>query len=152
MRPKFWTIFIFAILILSGCKNIYYVGDTNEETNLYDSNDTNSIVVTKIPAGSKLLVRGKANSYSKIAYKNYHGYVYRTRFTNYHRFNSKKDGNLYGYTTYRPTLNKLLSSSSTSTYISSSNSTKKTVHVKGYYRKNGTYVKPYIRRPPSRKR
>jgi len=27
----------------------------------------------------------------------------------------------------------------------------KTVYVKGYYRKNGTYVKPHYKRPPKRK-
>lgn len=44
--------------------------------------------------------------------------------------------------------------SSKSTYSSSSpsNSTGGTVHVKGYFRKNGTYVEPHTRRAPTRRK
>jgi len=42
--------------------------------------------------------------------------------------------------------------STTSTYSSSSKSTGGTVYVKGYYRKDGTYVKSHTRRAPSRRR
>jgi hypothetical protein len=33
-----------------------------------------------------------------------------------------------------------------------SNSSTKTVHVKGYYRKDGTYVRPHTRRAPSKRK
>jgi hypothetical protein len=39
-------------------------------------------------------------------------------------------------------------SKSTKSKKSSASDSKKTVHVKGYYRKDGTYVAPYDRRPP----
>jgi hypothetical protein len=41
-------------------------------------------------------------------------------------------------------------SPSDSTSWNSSNTHGKTVHVSGYTRKDGTYVPPYTRRPPSR--
>ena len=72
------------------------------------------------------------------------GYVYKPNYKNYHRYNSTVDGILYGYSMNKTTskISKFNSSSSSNSNSGSS------VNVKGYYRKNGTYVKPHTRSNP----
>ena len=133
---------------LESCTSLYFVGNTNDSANLYSNKDTLQSVIVVIPAGAEVLIKQKRKKYSRIIYKGYHGYVHKLRFSNYHRFNSQRDGDLYGYSTKKPKTSR-----PTSYRSSSVSSTKnKTVHVKGYYRKNGTYVKPHSRKPPTRKR
>ena len=130
----------FALLIvvfgLHSCTTVYYVGETNLPTKIYYLEDTTGMVAYTVPAGKKLLVRKKHNKYYSVVYDTYQGYTYNTPFSNYHKFNSTTDGDLYGYSTSKK--NESTSSGSGGT-----------VNVKGYYRKNGTYVQPHTRSSPS---
>ena len=142
MKKAFWGIILFsiAVLFLQSCSTVYYVGQTTTPTNIYSNQDTTSTVSYNVPIGTKLLIKKKYKKYYYVVYDTYTGYSYKTIFTNYHRFNSTDDGDLYGYSTTK----KKSSSSSTT-------SSGGTVNVKGYYRKNGTYVQPHTRSSPTRK-
>ena len=142
---KFIVILIFSISLFS-CSSIYYVGETSEPINVYEITDNNSTVSYVIPVGSKVLTKKKSKKYHYIIYENYKGYVYNPNYINYHKYNSSIDGILYGYSSSKPKSTKSYNSSS------SSNSSGGSVNVKGYYRKNGTYVSPHTRSKPSSSR
>ena len=130
--------FSISIIFFASCSAVYYVGQTSSPTNIYSSFDTTSSLTYTVPMGTKILVKKKYKKYYYVVYDTYEGYSLNTEFLNYHRFNSNIDGDLYGYST-----NKSKSSNSSSLGG--------TVNVKGYYRKNGTYVQSHTRSSPSRK-
>lgn len=136
---KFIAIIIFSISFFS-CSSIYYVGETSEPINVYSIVDTTSTVNYIIPVGSRVLTQKKSKKYHYIIYENYKGYVYSPNYKNYHKYNSSKDGVLYGYSSTKAKSTKSYNSSS-----SSKSSSRGSVNVKGYYRKNGTYVSPHTR-------
>lgn len=125
---------------LFSCTTIYYVGETTSSTDIFSSTDTKSSLIYSIPSGTKILTKKKSKKYKYVIYKNFVGYAYKPNLSNYHKYNSLTDGNLYGYSSYKP--------SSTSTRTSSGGGT---VNVKGYTRKDGTYVKPHTRSAPKRR-
>jgi hypothetical protein len=130
---------LFTAIAIFSCSNIYYVGQTTSPLKLYGSTDTNSLISHIIPANSKVLTRKKSKKYYYLIFQSFKGYAYRPEFINYRRYNSAVDGQLYGY------------SSSGVKSASASSGSRGNVNVKGYYRKNGTYVKPYTRRAPSKR-
>lgn len=139
---KIITLTIFATSLLSCSSNIYYVGELTQPTNLYSSIDTTSSVSYNIPNGTIVLTQKKAKNYHYVIVENHKGYVYNPKYKNYHKYNSKVDGLMYGYSTDKST-------SKTLNINSKSNSgSGKSVNVKGYYRKNGTYVRPHTRSSP----
>ncbi len=142
----FLLIFFSFSFLLQSCSTVYYVGETTEPTNIYATQDESSGVVYVVPAGTKLLIKKKIKSNYYVIYDSYQGYSRGTTFNNYRKFNSSYDGNLYGYSTNKPS-----KSSSTSNSYRSSSSSGGSVNVKGYYRKNGTYVKPHTRSSPKRR-
>lgn len=122
---------MFAYLATS-CVN-YYSVTVNAETVLYASGNDRSSVVYSVPSGSSVYIKGKkSKKYRKIKYGNYAGWAYYPDYTASSQYSSR------------------YSSSSSSSTKSSSNysSPGKTVNVKGYYRKNGTYVRPHTRSSP----
>lgn len=138
-----------SVLLLQSCSTVYYVGETNKPTNIYSTNREIENIVYIIPAGTKVLIKKKYKSSYFIIYDKYKGYSIGCIFNNYHKFNSDSDGILYGYSTSKKKKNNYSSSSSSSrSYQSSSGGS---VYVKGYYRKNGTYVKPHTRSAPKRR-
>lgn len=146
LKSAFLFSVIFGLTILSqGCSTVYYVGETTEATPIYVSEDITAPILHTAPAGSKILIKKKKKKQYHIVYNNYQGYLYSPVFINYHRFNSAKDGNLYGYSTVKT---KRASSSSHYSSPSSKSSSGGTVNVKGYYRKNGTYVRSHTRSSP----
>jgi hypothetical protein len=132
-------VFLFCIAI-SSCTNIYYVGQTTEPLKVYYERDTTSLLTYTIPIGSKVLTKKKLKKYHHIIFKDHKGYVFRPIYTGYHKYKVSVDGELYGYSSVK-------TKSSSSSYSGSSG----TVNVKGYYRKNGTYVSPHTRSAPSRR-
>ena len=140
--------FLLSVLLLSSCTTVYYVGETSEPVLIYFAPDTTSFYLTTVPITKKVLIKGRPKRYSYVIYENHRGYAYRPVFTSYRRFRSEVDGTLYGYSTHRPTA----SSSGTSTTRSASSYTPRggPVQVRGYYRKNGTYVRPHTRSAPTR--
>jgi hypothetical protein len=130
---KYIAILIFSVFFFS-CSSIYYVGETSEPIKVYSIVDTTTTVNYTIPVGSRVLTQKKSKKYYYIIYESHRGYVYNPNYKNYHKYNSSIDGILYGYSSTKP--------KSTNSYNSSSGGS---VNVKGYYRKNGTYVRPYTR-------
>ena len=128
---KVSLLFMFAYLATS-CVNYYNV-TVNADTVLYSSGNDGSSVVYRVPSGSSVYIKGKKSKrYRKIKYRNYAGWAYYPDYTASSNYSSRS------------------SSSSSSSTRSSSNysSPGKTVNVKGYYRKNGTYVRPHTRSSP----
>jgi hypothetical protein len=137
---KFRSLLCLSILafFLQSCTNIYYVGNTLTPVNIYSKADTasNSLVIVSPP--TKLLTKKVSKRFHYVIYDSFKGYVYKPIYSNYHKYNYSVDGELYGYSSKKKKTHK-------STGYSGG-----TVNVKGYYRKNGTYVKPYTRRAPTR--
>jgi hypothetical protein len=128
---KVSLLFMFAYLATS-CVNYYNV-TVNADTILYSSGNDGSSLVYSVPSGSSVYIKGKkSKKYRKIKYGNYAGWAYYPNYTASSYYSSSS------------------SSSSSSSTRSSSNysSPGKTVNVKGYYRKNGTYVRPHTRSSP----
>jgi hypothetical protein len=117
------------------------VGQTTEPLRVYYEPDTASLLTYTIPIGSKVLTKKKSRRYHYIIFKDHKGYVFKPIYTGYHKYKTSVDGELYGYTSVKT------KSSSSSTYSGSGG----TVNVKGYYKKNGTYVSPHTRSAPSRR-
>ena len=135
-----FSFFCVAVLFtaFTSCTNIYYVAETVEPLKVYSTSDTTSFVTYTIPTGGKVLTK-KHRKFFYVIYQSYKGYAYSPFYTNYHKYNSSIDGDLYGYSSIK------------SKSKSKSSSSGGPVHVKGYYRKNGTYVKPYTRKAPSKR-
>jgi hypothetical protein len=126
---KVSLLFMFAYLATS-CVNYYNV-TVNADTILYSSGNDGSSLVYRVPSGSSVYIKGKkSKKYRKIKYGNYAGWAYYPNYTASSHYSSS-------------------SNSSSSTRKSSNYSRPgKTVNVKGYYRKNGTYVRPHTRSSP----
>ena len=143
-------ILLFSILIFGSCTTNYFLCETAGPVKLYTSPDTHSTYI-EIPVGKSLISTGKYKKYRKAKYGNKRGYVYKTRFLSEKKIRSLSDWEFdsetstYKYSRFNYTLNN-------SKYKYKSKSTGGTVQVKGYYRKDGTYVRPHTRRAPFRKR
>lgn len=99
-----------------------------------------------------LISTGKYKKYRRAKYGNKRGYVYKTRFLSEKKIRSLSDWNFDSETsTYKYSHSNHALSNSTK-YKYKPTSTGGTVQVKGYYRKDGTYVKPHTRRAPSRRK
>jgi hypothetical protein len=131
---------LFISAFFAACTNIYYVGQTTTPVDLYPSFDHTAKRTYTIPAGTRVLVKkGRKKKFRYIIYESYTGFALNPRFANYHKFNSTLDGTLYGYSTIK------------TRYSGSTSGSGGPVQVRGYYRKNGTYVKPHTRKAPTRR-
>ncbi|MDF2517926.1 MAG: hypothetical protein K0R59_3222 [Sphingobacterium sp.] len=131
---RFYYLFLLLFLFVS-CTTNYYSVYLKEDTPIYHKKDTASTVYTIIPKGTKVYYTDGPRSYSKIKWKNYTGWTAHLAYSYVPVSDSSKavlNGNSYlsGSSRYTP---------------SSSTSSGGSVHVKGYYRKNGTYVRPHTR-------
>lgn len=133
---KVYLLLLFAFLTTS-CVNYYNV-TVNADTILYSSENDRSSVVYTVPSGSSVYIKGKnSKKYRKMKYGNYFGWAHSPNYTAPSYYSSHSSSN---------------SNSSSNTRSSSNYSSPgKTVNVKGYYRKNGTYVQPHTRSAPRRK-
>lgn len=130
---KLILLFLFAFSSFS-CVNYYNV-TVNDDTILYSKEDEESAVVYTVSSGSSVYIKGKnSKKYRKIKYGNYIGWAHYPKYTLQSQYSSSSS------TSSR-------SRSSSPSYYSSP----KTVNVKGYYRKNGTYVSPHTRSAPRRR-
>jgi hypothetical protein len=126
------SLLLMLAYLTTSCVNYYNV-TVNADTVLYSSGNDESSVVYSVPSGSSVYIKGKkSKKYRKIKYGNYAGWAYYPNYTATSHYSSR------------------YSSSSSSRTRSSSNYSNpgKTVNVKGYYRKNGTYVRPHTRSSP----
>ncbi|RZJ69813.1 hypothetical protein [Flavobacterium sp.] len=130
---------LLLLLVVFGTQSCisYYNVTVDADTILYSGQNTESAIIYTIPSGSSVYVKGKkTKKYRRIKYKQYSGYAYNPTY--------KVPGH------YSASPRSASSSGSPSTYSSSSSG--KTVNVKGYYRKNGTYVQPHTRSAPRRRK
>jgi hypothetical protein len=123
-------LFLFILFSLQSCVTNYYTATVNTDTALYSSQDAGNPTLHIVPAGSAVYVNTKKSrkNYYKIKYGSHTGWAYNPSYT---------------LSTTRATT----SSSNYTTPSSSGN----TVQVNGYYRKDGTYVRPHTRSAPKRK-
>ncbi|MEH6763736.1 MAG: hypothetical protein V7655_04480 [Aequorivita antarctica] len=126
---KILHIFILFFICCS-CSTNYYFCTTSSETSLYSKNKEKGNVITFIPAGVEIKVKGHSK-YQKVKYKNFGGWVNTSNL-------------IYPNT-------KLSKSKNTNSKTRNSQqnlNSRGTVSVKGYYRKDGTYVRPHTRSKP----
>jgi len=160
------TLLLFPILMLMGCTTNYYLITSNQPTEIYNSNGGDE-VVTVIPSGNNYITVGKSSK-RFTQWGSFSGYSRKPqRVIKETKLSAAEYANLvyitglgYVHKEYASTLG---SSRSTSTSTTSSGSTRSsgtstkttsssggTVHVKGYTRKDGTYVRPHTRSAPKR--
>lgn len=128
--------FLTICLIAISCSTNYYTVSLNEDAKIYTSSDSLNIITT-VPKNTEVFISKKANkqNYKKIRWGNYSGWVYNPKYTTYSNYIST--GSSYSSSYHRSSRSSLSGG---------------TVHVKGYTRKNGTYVRPHTRSSPSRRR
>lgn len=130
---------LYLVLLLSviSCTN-YYTVRLQEDTPLYSSSDS-SRSVTIIPKDTEVYLSSKVNkkNYRKLKWGNYYGWANKPSYTTYSSYSKTSS---YSSPSVR----------SSSGYSSQSNSGG-SVHVKGYTRKDGTYVRPHTRSAPRRR-
>ncbi|MCX2472774.1 hypothetical protein OQZ33_00380 [Pedobacter sp. MC2016-05] len=155
-----------AVILLSSCTTNYYLTVSDTETPIYSTEDGYEKVTT-IEAGKGFISKSKS-SRTATRYGFLNGYSpYIVTWKPLKKLTKKQLAQLaftadYGYT-YNgvPTLDyrygRLLKTYPSYTPSSTPRSTTKstgssggTVHVKGYTRKDGTYVKPHTRSAPRR--
>lgn len=129
---------ILGVILFSSCVTNYYSVVIDEDTIFYKRNNAVGENVN-VSAGTIVYLSDRyyKNNYKKIKFNDRFywssGFVYSTPSTDYSKSNYSE-------------------SSSSNIYKSNSSSYKsKTVNVKGYYRKNGNYVKPHTRSSPRRR-
>lgn len=137
MNFKTLIFFLLTYLFTTSCSTNYYTVLLSEDAKMYNSSDS-STVITTIPKGTQVYISSEyqKKNYKKIKWKDYSGWVYNPSYTTYSN---------YTETNYQ-------SPTSSSYGSGSSSSSGGTVHVKGYTRKDGTYVRPHTRSSPSRRR
>ncbi|WP_426278598.1 hypothetical protein ACN9MN_04640 [Chryseobacterium sp. S-02] len=130
---------LYLVLLLSviSCTN-YYTVLLQEDTPLYSSSNSETST-TVIPKGTEVYLSSKPNrnNYRKIKWGNYYGWANNPQHSTYSNYSRTSS-----YTS--PTV------SSGSSYHSGSSSGG-SVSVKGYTRKDGTYVRPHTRSAPRRR-
>jgi hypothetical protein len=142
MRHLFYLL---NILLISSCSTNYYLCTVDKPTAFYSKQDTSKIIFY-ITEGKQLIAKKKGKKFRAIKFGNSDGYIITQSFIRELPYTAK---NL-----------KYLSFNKDSTYTytkvssksrSTSGSSGRTVQVKGYYRKDGIYVKPHTRSSPKRK-
>lgn len=147
MRPFF--LIIMMIFILSSCRiqrteNFYTVTIT-EDAIVYLKNNLNSAQVESVKSGEPIymILDKSSKGFRKVKYKGKVGYIYQPGFKSYTKSDYQQ---AYSSTNTSDSLKR----EPINTYKPSSSSGG-TVHVRGYYRKNGTYVRPHTRSAPRRR-
>lgn len=132
---------ILLLFILNSCSTNYYFVNIDEDTTIFTSKNGKE-TVTVIPKGSGAYIIRSDKKERKIKWRNFKGWAINPRYSN-PIFSSNSDNNN----------NSNRSNSSNSSYTKSSTKTSSggTVNVKGYTRKNGTYVAPHTRSAPRRR-
>lgn len=127
------------LVLLSSCTTNYYAMYMVEDAPIMASISEGSTVRTVVPQGTQVYIspRGKSN-YSKVKWKKYKGWVPATSYTI-----SDPNG--------KSNIQRTTTSSSSQYKSTPIRSSGGSVQVKGYYRKNGTYVKPHTRSTPRRR-
>ncbi|MFD2941238.1 hypothetical protein [Flavobacterium notoginsengisoli] len=121
---------LLLLIVLNSCANNYYFVNIDEDANIYNSKDCKEVIAV-IPKGYGAYINTSDNKYRKVKWKKYKGWVINPVYSN-----SIMSSNNYNY------------SNTTYTTPTSSGGS---VRVKGYTRKDGTYVSPHTRSTPKRR-
>ncbi|BFM43957.1 hypothetical protein CFS9_25980 [Flavobacterium sp. CFS9] len=131
---------ILLLFILNSCASNYYFVNVDEDTPIFTSKNGKESV-TIIPKGSGAYITRSDKKARKIKWKNFKGWAINPLYSNPIFSN--------------PTLsaNSSNNNSTDNNYTKSSIRTSSggSVQVKGYTRKNGTYVAPHTRSAPRRR-
>lgn len=149
-------------LFIVGCVSVphydnfaYYEECSNSEAfYLYSTDDTTSQTIAFIPANTTFYTRtGHRHKYLKLYYGSHHGFAYNKKFHFRKVWHPMLPADLIVQQDHNYSLweSKDNTSPVSDSYPSPAGNSGKSVHVKGYYRKNGTYVHPYTRSAPSRR-
>ncbi|MCW2462298.1 hypothetical protein [Elizabethkingia anophelis] len=117
--------FFILIIVTISCTN-YYTVLLNEDTPIY-SDISNHNLITTIPGNTKVYLakKNKKNTFQRVKWEGISGWVYQPSYSLYSSYNH-------------------------SSYSDKTSYSGGTIHVRGYYRKDGTYVSPYTRRSSKR--
>ena len=146
------------VTFLCACSSGYYSITNSENIAFVDKPAESAKLIDTIPAGTIYLSMQENKRFRKVKYGQKKGYILNPYYDNpYYETKFEKQEKQKQYeirlakikSSYVDVEND--SSNTSDTPPSYSDDRDKTVKVKGYYRKNGTYVQPYNRRPPSRK-
>ncbi|WP_374175188.1 hypothetical protein [Flavobacterium tructae] len=126
---------ILLLFVLNSCATNYYFVNIDEDTPIFTSeNGKESVAI--IPKGSGAYINRSDKKARKIKWQNFKGWAINPAYSN-SSFSSIPDNNNSSGSSY--TKSPIRTSSGGS------------VHVKGYTRKNGTYVAPHTRSAPRRR-
>jgi hypothetical protein len=125
----------FIISLTSSCVTNYYYVNLEEDTPIYENRSDGTKSYYFIPKGEKVYVSSNAKKYKRVKWKKYKGWAVNPVYSSGSTSNYTKNQS------YSPSQNSYKSKSSSGG----------TVQVKGYYRKDGTYVKPHTRSAPKRR-
>lgn len=158
MKKVYLVLFILFSLVITSCSSFEYV-TLNEPTIIENSkggverilNEKTNVYLSKYKneEGKHRIKWRKSNrdnfTYGWVKYPNYslnknNSNSYKSESLYNSSYKSEKDSNLYDY--YSPQYSP--------SYTPSSSKGGR-VHVRGYYRKDGTYVRPHTRSAPRRK-
>lgn len=115
---------------------------TTEETSVFSDSKESAYTKVVIPKGTSIYVTKGTSKRSKIKWNNYSGWISNTSYSYY------KPSPL---ATRVPRDTSSTSSTTKANDYRPNNASGGTVQVKGYYRKNGTYVRPHTRSAPRRR-
>ena len=128
---------IFIYFLFTSCVTNYYFVNFEEDTPIFRNTNGNGESIITIPKGDGAYINSGKKRYRKIKWKNYKGWAINPVYSN------PKSSNSYS--------NKTSSSTTNYYHSATKTSTGGTVQVKGYTRKDGTYVRPHTRSAPRRK-
>lgn len=129
---------LLLLILVSSCSTNYYFVNLDEDANIYSSKEAKEIIAV-IPKGYSAYIEKSTKKYRKVKWQNYKGWAIEPVYsrTSISSINNNSSNSNYTTTTYKKT--------------STSSSSGGSVHVKGYTRKNGTYVSPHTRSSPKRR-
>jgi hypothetical protein len=136
--------FLLATTCLLACGSKYYTYNSTYHITLYQNPNVRTTALANVPAGEPIILTIQSNTLAYGKYKGTYGWVHLDSLKYVSKSNKKAYGN--PPSSSAPVAKKKKKSSTS--YSSSSGGT---VQVKGYYRKNGTYVKPHTRKAPTKK-
>ena len=136
---KLFYLFLMYTLISSCSVEKYYLCTVDSPVDVYTSADFGSKILTVNPS-QKLIAYNRAGSYRRVSVGQQTGYIRYTSFNSEVQFPKTK---LRKFKKLTDTNNGLATKVGTSTSGGA-------VQVKGYRRKDGTYVKPHTRSAPRR--
>ena len=141
MKNYIFSFLLSSLFFLTNCSvNNYYLCTISEPLEVYSAPESNSKVAI-IQSNKQVVVEGKPNKkYRKVRFGVYSGFITSQSFSSVKRVSKYQ---LPSLVTLTDTTSRI---STARSYTPSSG----TVYVKGYYRKDGTYVKPHTRSAPKR--